>query len=366
MKERLNRAVLTEELFALTDDMLAAVILRQFLYWLPRRHDVDKYVKEEQKRGGAKEVELTGGWIYKSAKELKAEIMASQSEDTIRRRIDELVENGWLERRRNPKYGWDRTFQYRPDLRAIENDLNERGYTLATVMGEDFPLVEKAFSTIPHGAECIPHGAESKTQGAEALPEITSKTTTEKKTPRTGEPPSDSLKTGNIEGGQQNDTEQNGNALQEIAQAIADVCSVDLGMNAGQIFKEARLLLEGGATAAEIRKHFGPRGYWGRRDWRGKQGTPPTVAQIRKNWGKWTHDPDPDPRPRFKRPPRSRGSELSQYKPMTEEQREQARALAKRIRAERAKQPPPMTEEMRKKAREFMQQLRAERAKQNE
>lgn len=177
-KCELKRAVVTEELYALTCDTLSSVILKQFLYWLPRRRDINTYIAEEiQREIQNVERKFTGGWIYKSAKELKSEIMFSHSEETIRRRIEDLIKNGWLIKRRNPKFNWDRTYQYRPDLHKIETDLNALGYTLATVMGKDFSLVSSVFNDnrhIPHGVETNPRELESKMHDAEAIPEITS------------------------------------------------------------------------------------------------------------------------------------------------------------------------------------------------
>jgi len=185
MTKPLRRGILTEELYALTNDDLSAVILRQFIYWVPRMHDTDRYLVEEQARqahdSDDSEASLTQGWIYKSTKEMKHEILTSRSEDTVAGRIARLIEAGWLQRRNNPKYKWDHTYQYRVNLRAIEKNLRALGYTLATVMSEDYPLVQHVFSeSIPNGAESVPNDAESIPSDAETIPEITIESRTEK------------------------------------------------------------------------------------------------------------------------------------------------------------------------------------------
>ena len=49
---------------------------------------------------------------------------------TIRKYIKQLVEKGYLIQRRNPKYKWDKTMQYRVDLYKVQLDLGKMGYVL--------------------------------------------------------------------------------------------------------------------------------------------------------------------------------------------------------------------------------------------
>ena len=49
---------------------------------------------------------------------------------TIRKYIKQLVEKGYLIQRRNPKYKWDKTMQYRVDLYKVQLDLGKLGYVL--------------------------------------------------------------------------------------------------------------------------------------------------------------------------------------------------------------------------------------------
>ena len=130
---KLKRVPIKEELVALTGDYIKAVLLQQFIYWSERVSDFDTFIQEENKRldsHGFETVELTGGWIYKSAEELSEETMLGMAGNTIRRHLKVLVEKGYLAERRNPKYNWDRTLQYRVDLLQIQIDLMELGYPL--------------------------------------------------------------------------------------------------------------------------------------------------------------------------------------------------------------------------------------------
>ena len=48
-----------------------------------------------------------------------------------------LVDMGYLDIRNNPKYRWDRTYQYRVNIIKIEKDLAQIGYSIWDVLGED-------------------------------------------------------------------------------------------------------------------------------------------------------------------------------------------------------------------------------------
>jgi len=171
---KLKRAVIKEELIELTGDFIAALALNQFLYWSERVRDFDKFIEEERERDPDASIELTHGWIYKSIEELRDEIMVTISTRTLRRRVDYLVENDWLARRRNPRYRWDKTYQYRPDIRKIQRDLDAIGYVLA-----GYPL-DKETPSIRQGVTSEGLGVTSEGLGVTALPETTTETTPER------------------------------------------------------------------------------------------------------------------------------------------------------------------------------------------
>jgi DnaD/phage-associated family protein len=141
---QLKRVVIKEELVKLTGDYKKAIILQQFIYWSERTKDVDKFLAEEKKRladHGIDEtdakIDFQNGWIYKTAEELNDEIMLGMTKTGISPHIRYLVEKGWIDSRRNPKYKWDRTMQYRVNIIKIQKDLHNLGYSL-----EGYPLLQ--------------------------------------------------------------------------------------------------------------------------------------------------------------------------------------------------------------------------------
>ncbi|MBP3916500.1 hypothetical protein [Clostridium sp.] len=130
----LKRVVIKEELVELTGDFRPALILNQFIYWIERMYDTDKYILEEKERALKHDMKVSidesKGWVYKTAEELNEELMIGMSVPTIRKYIKQLVEKGYLIQRRNPKYKWDKTMQYRVDLYKVQLDLGKLGYVL--------------------------------------------------------------------------------------------------------------------------------------------------------------------------------------------------------------------------------------------
>lgn len=148
----LKRIVIKEELVELTGDFRPAIILNQFIYWIEKMRDTDKYIQAERERASKENMEVSidesNGWIYKSSKELNEELMVNMSDPTIRKYIKQLVEMGLLQERKNPKYKWDKKTQYRVNLYKIQVELAKLGYTLegyALLPGvaEYFPTVEQ-------------------------------------------------------------------------------------------------------------------------------------------------------------------------------------------------------------------------------
>jgi len=131
---KLKKAVIRENLVALTGGWLKALILNQFIYWSERSKDTDDFLQEEKKRsekeGKEMDIPLQYGWIYKNAVELNDELMVNIHRTTMRKMLSEIVKEGWLDVRTNPTYKWDRTLQYRPNIVKIQTDLGGLGYVL--------------------------------------------------------------------------------------------------------------------------------------------------------------------------------------------------------------------------------------------
>jgi Fic family protein len=179
---KLKRVVIKEELVALTGHHIAAIVLNQFLYWSERTNDTDEYIIEEAQRAQKLcALPLTHGWVYKTAEEMGAEIMLGVSPTTIRKYIKQLVSNGWLAERNNPKHKWDRTLQYRPDILKIQADLEALGYAL-----EGYPLLAKLKKLTNASQETENGSQETENRTNENLGAI-SETTTETTTKTTTE-----------------------------------------------------------------------------------------------------------------------------------------------------------------------------------
>jgi hypothetical protein len=108
--KKLKRAVIKEELVELTGDFRPALILNQFIYWIERMYDTDKYILEEKERALKHEIEVSidesKGWVYKTAEDLNEEgekvtqpilaSMTSTGEKSLSTGIKELKEKGYL------------------------------------------------------------------------------------------------------------------------------------------------------------------------------------------------------------------------------------------------------------------------------
>ena len=138
---KLKRIVLKEEFVVLTGDAISAVLLDLILHWSHNMKRFDEYVEEERARDPDINMPLTDGWINKSAKQFEDELMGMASGATIRRKLINLTKQGWIDKRHNPNNVWDRTMQYKPNIRAIQRDLAELGYTLTECFRGDFEVV---------------------------------------------------------------------------------------------------------------------------------------------------------------------------------------------------------------------------------
>ena len=147
---KLKRAIIKEEILAITGDYISAIILHQFIYWSERIEDFDIFIREEKERMMKENIstnfEELNGWIYKSAEQLSQETMLGLSPSNMRKYIKQLIDQGFLSERTNPKFKWDRTKQYRVNLYEIVKKLNEKGYELeGYVKSPESNEIENAF-----------------------------------------------------------------------------------------------------------------------------------------------------------------------------------------------------------------------------
>ena len=162
---QLKVAVIRQELIELTGDYRQALILNQFIYWTSRVRDHDLFLKEEHGRETNSEIEFRNGWIYKTAEELASETMLGLSPSNMRKHIKTLVEKGWLQERRNPKYKWDKTLQYRVDSIKLKNDMYDLGYSINIDTDYRVSVLENRVTKIEN----------QTTQNEKAIPEIINK-----------------------------------------------------------------------------------------------------------------------------------------------------------------------------------------------
>lgn len=178
---KIKKAVIREDLLDITGDYRKAIILNQFIYWSERVADADKFIEKENEiaqSNGEETRELFYGWIYKSADEMADEIMLGLSASQVRKYIGSLVDMGYLSKRNNPKYKWDRTLQYRVNLVNIAKDLKEKGYSLS-----DYKITMPD-SELLNTHQCAINKAQSSNQILSdngAIPEITTENTNNRK-----------------------------------------------------------------------------------------------------------------------------------------------------------------------------------------
>lgn len=164
---KLKRAIIKEELVAITGDYVKAILLNQLMYWAERVKDFDEYKKQENtiaERHGEKLQEFSYGWIYKTAEDLSSETMLGLAPSNIRKHLRGLIDEGFISQRANPKYKWDRTLQYKVNLAEIAKRLQESGYSL-----EGYSVLNLPFFVLKNRSG----------QNENAIPEITTKTTPE-------------------------------------------------------------------------------------------------------------------------------------------------------------------------------------------
>uniref|UniRef100_A0A7U3YHU5 Uncharacterized protein n=1 Tax=Geobacillus sp. (strain Y4.1MC1) TaxID=581103 RepID=A0A7U3YHU5_GEOS0 len=203
--KNLKSVVLREEFSMLTGHYIRALALNQFIYWETYTKDAELY-REEEKQRFHNENESNGelpkyGWIYKTAKDLAGELLLSVHETTIRRHLKFLEERGYLFKRTNSRYKWDKTYQYRVNLVKVVKDLERLGYPIKHyewfTSSEDHKENPRSDQDHPSGKESTGskrrdtvsdmhdaasgvHDAGSKMLHAGAIPEITTEITSKK------------------------------------------------------------------------------------------------------------------------------------------------------------------------------------------
>lgn len=189
--ENLKIAVLREEFKVLTGHHIQALALNQFVYWENRTKDAKLYREEEKQRfnnENESNKELPQyGWIYKTAEELAKEILLDVHPTTVRRHLKVLEEKGYLFKRTNSRYKWDKTYQYRVNLVKVVKDLERLGYPikdyewLTSGEGHKKSLGDQDNSSNKENAGSRMHNDSSKVFDAGAIPKTTTEITSNQK-----------------------------------------------------------------------------------------------------------------------------------------------------------------------------------------
>lgn len=161
-------AVIREEFVALTKDPMTAIVLNQLVYWTERVKDFDFFLAEEKTINPGCNVHPRHGWIYKSAEELSEETMIQVSQTTMRRYLQSLISAGWIDKRSNAENKWDKTVQYRVNLRKLQEDLAVLGYALPgkSLSIHSFQKSESFLSDVSNGVSNVQNGASNVQNGA--------------------------------------------------------------------------------------------------------------------------------------------------------------------------------------------------------
>ena len=139
--------------YKITKDKTLAAILNHFLYWSEYYDFHDDIVAEDNEIKGTS-IEPREGWIYKAANKLEKELMLCMGEKTVRRRLINLVEMGFLFERDSQHKVIKRRKEYRLNLPAIIKALNDNGYdvvdnkTNETYYSKD--NLQKYFKSVGH------------------------------------------------------------------------------------------------------------------------------------------------------------------------------------------------------------------------
>ncbi len=142
-------SVIRKELVALTGNHFRAVILNQLLYWTQRVKDFDLLLVEERSFCSDLDRVPCHGWIYKTANELNEETMLGLSHPTIRKYLKQLVEQGWIYERAHPYNKWNKTTQYRVNLKKVQEGLVARGCSLPATLVRTFSSFQEGEAKLP-------------------------------------------------------------------------------------------------------------------------------------------------------------------------------------------------------------------------
>lgn len=175
-------SILREEYLAITGSYAQAIVLDQMIIWarttdrLQLLIENNKYILTDEVGTNITKEDLR--WTYKSAKELSSETLLTEKQ--CRDGLQALTDKGYLERRRNPKIKWDKTFQYKINYEGIINAVLQMGFgiealklSVLSIEQNVTPMLQNVTSMLPNVTPIEPN--------VTALPSTTSSTTSSNK-----------------------------------------------------------------------------------------------------------------------------------------------------------------------------------------
>lgn len=121
--------IIREDYLAICEgDHCAAALLNIFEYWTNVKLANQEQVVIENDIAFAEGLEATwdtGLWIYKRVPDLKDELLGLFGESKISAGLAILHEHGFIIKRTNPRFKWDKTLQYMLVIEAVENSLSK-------------------------------------------------------------------------------------------------------------------------------------------------------------------------------------------------------------------------------------------------
>lgn len=267
--------IIREDYLAITgDNPCAAGLLAILEHWhnvkLNNREQAVEHNKAARQSDmpADQDVEL---WVYKSQAEFRLELFNLWAEKAIAASLQTLYDQGFIETRQNPRFKWDRTTQFLFNTAAVQLALYETEvYRAAQIDNPPIGVMEAA------------KRRDGLRQKAQAIPEITTKKTTEhtKRLPGTKAPAR-----------KKEESERSKLGIPDPAEGVLDaICTFLYGdldgwkLNAWRIQKLYNEIASKFAppTIENLRAAYA---WWFVEDYRGKtNGSNPEPAQLIEKW----------------------------------------------------------------------------------
>jgi hypothetical protein len=128
------------------DPQCAAALLNVFEYWTNYKIEHSKQAQkhnEIREAGGLEANQDDGLWIWKTTDDLHKDVLEIWGTTKIEHARKWLVEQGLIHQRNNPEYKWDKTYQYKMDIDAVNLRIRKPNNTDAIPMDTTKDTTEK-------------------------------------------------------------------------------------------------------------------------------------------------------------------------------------------------------------------------------